>query len=115
MVKLGSINQDTEEGRHCPKCGADWRATEIPREYVEKGHYGHDAPCQKLREWDEGFDENTPCTCPPKFYSRLIGIDRPDYDGVGEWMCPDCDTRWSRWTHEELPGMTQARRHSPTV
>ena len=36
--------------------------------------------------------------------SRIIGIEYEwnhpaHYDGVSEWMCPDCKTRWSRWTN----------------
>ena len=106
MTKLGSRDQDTEEGRHCPKCGFDWRATEIPREYVEKGHYGHSAPCQKKREWDADWNPDEPCACPPRYYSHLVGIEYPyghpkRYDGVSLWMCPSCETCWDRWTREE--------------
>ena len=103
MTMLVSIDQDTEEGRYCPKCGTDWRADQIPVESVEKGWYGHDAPCQKLREWDDGYDETTPCTCPLKYYSNLIGIEiRGKYDGVSIWKCPACNTQWDRWTGQEI-------------
>lgn len=101
---LISTDQDTEEGRFCPQCGTDWRADPIPLEYVTRGDYGHDAPCQKLQVWDDDYDEKTLCTCPPKHYSKLIGIDIPQkYDGVSIWMCPACSTRWDRWTGKEIP------------
>jgi len=40
---------------------------------------------------------------PGTIYSRLIGIEvRGGYDGVNFWECPDCHTRWSRWTGAEV-------------
>jgi hypothetical protein len=36
-------------------------------------------------------------------YSRLVGIEiRGGYDGVSYWECPDCHTRWDRWTGVEV-------------
>ena len=103
ITTLPSTDQDTEEGRWCPKCGADWRASQIPPESVAKGYYGHDEPCQKKREWDDDWDESVHCTCPPRFFSHLIGVEiRGKYDGVSEWMCPACSTRWDRWTRLEI-------------
>lgn len=72
----------------CPECGADWRDKPIPEEYRLSGCYG-------------------PPDTAPTHYSRLIGVeyayDHPHhYDGVSEWMCPDCGARWSRWTEELL-------------
>ena len=100
---LLSTNQDTEDGRYCPKCGADWRAGQIPTESVAKGYYGHEAPCEKKNEWDDGWNPETPCTCPPRYFSHLIGIEiRGKYDGVSEWCCPACSTRWDRWTGREI-------------
>lgn len=38
-----------------------------------------------------------------KEYSRIIGIEiRELYDGVSQWQCPFCKTRWDRWTGEEV-------------
>lgn len=32
---------------------------------------------------------------PPYHWRREIGIEDPDkYDGIWEWMCPDCKGRW---------------------
>lgn len=74
---LVSTDQDTEEGRYCPKCNSDWRSTQIPPTDVAAGYYGHEDPCQKMREWDDGFDASTPCTCPPRYFSCLVGIEIP--------------------------------------
>lgn len=42
-----------------------------------------------------------------KTYSRRTGIEysyrHPDhYDGVSEWMCPECGARRGRWTNNLL-------------
>ena len=42
-------------------------------------------------------------------YSRLIGVEYAygsanRYDGVSEWLCPDCKTRFGRWTGNVLQG-----------
>jgi hypothetical protein len=40
-------------------------------------------------------------------YSHLIGVeygyhDPQHYDGISEWRCPFCNTRWGRWTGKLL-------------
>lgn len=67
----------------CPHCHGDLRAGEIPVEYLEKGYYG---------PWSPGD--------PPRYYSKLIGIEDGTYDGVSWWHCPLCGATWSRWTGE---------------
>ena len=87
----------------CPECGVSWQGQRIDTDYVVQGLYGHNAPCQRKQSWDKDFDDLVPCTCGPRYYHRLIGIelspDHPDhYDGVSCWQCPDCNTRWDRFT-----------------
>lgn len=101
-MPLSSRDVSTEKNRYCPKCAGDWRATQIPLESVEKGHYGHHIPCNKKQSWHDDYDENCPCTCPAQYYSNLIGIEIQGYDGVSLWMCPFCETRWDRWTGKEV-------------
>lgn len=61
--------------------GCDLRAGPISEDALRKGYYG---------EWDG---------VTPQFYSRLIGVEIPGkYDGVSEWLCPDCGVRWDRFT-----------------
>ena len=84
LTVLRSTEVDTEEGRYCPKCKSDWRSGRIPPEYVAKGYYG------------EPTEE-------PRYFSRLIGVELPEkYDGISYWVCPDCGTRWDRWTGKEM-------------
>ena len=87
----------------CPECGADWRSSPIPVEYVLADHYGHVVPC--TRKFMYPVKDTTPCTCPPRYYSRLIGIQLPyddpnHFDGVSFWRCPDCGAQWNRFTEE---------------
>jgi hypothetical protein len=93
----------SDPGRYCPKCHADWRAGEIPRDSVARGSYGHLAPCERQLPWQlmDGAT-NAPCTCPRRYFSHLIGVETPGYDGVSFWMCPACSTRWDRWTGAEV-------------
>lgn len=73
------------DGDECPGCGADLRGPEIPQEYREKGWYG----------------DRT-------HYSRVLGVEYSEgperYDGVSEWVCPDCGRREGRWTGRHLTG-----------
>lgn len=71
----------------CGNCGADLRGKEIPADHVAAGHY---AP---------GVTR----------YSRLVGVEylrgHPGrYDGVSEWVCPDCGYREGRWSGRALVG-----------
>ena len=93
-----TVNSET---RFCPECGADWRASQIPVAYVLSDHYGHEPPCK--REFKYPVPDTEPCTCGPRYYSNLIGIELPYddpkyYDGVSYWMCPACNARWDRFT-----------------
>lgn len=68
----------------CPACGESWQAGRIPEESRAAGHYG---------------DPETA----PTHYSRLIGIESDGhYDGVSQWMCPDCGAKWNRFTGERV-------------
>lgn len=71
---MNKVNSDTKT---CPKCGVSWIAGEIPIEDRE------------------AFGGRT-------HFSHLLGIETEDYDGVSEWQCTFCLTRWNRWTGKEL-------------
>jgi len=63
----------------CPQCGANWKGKSIPKKF--RHLYSKDSTN----------------------FSRLIGIEiRGGYDGVSYWECPDCHTRWDRFTGEKV-------------
>lgn len=65
--------------RFCPECGADWQGKPIPK--------------KDRHNYPKGSTH----------YSRLIGVEiRGGYDGVSYWECPDCHTRWDRFTGEKI-------------
>ena len=66
------------------KNGCKLQGERIPEDYLRAGYYG---------KWDG---------VTPRYYSRLIGVETMDYDGVSEWLCPDCGVRWDRWAGEVL-------------
>lgn len=73
---------DVSELNECPNCGTNWVGQEIPEADRELfGNYTH-------------------------FQRGPIGVEyrstTEDYDGVSEWECPDCKTRWGRWTGKVL-------------
>lgn len=73
------------EEHGCPFCLSDLRAGQIPKDSLLGGYYG---------PWVEGD--------PPRYFSRLVGIETAGYDGVSAWHCPDCGATWSRFTKELL-------------
>lgn len=70
----------------CPHCDVEWK-------------YEHKHP----------DDEKSSAAGKTITYSRLLahqyGYDHPQhYDGVSEWVCPDCRMRWGRWSMKVLIG-----------
>jgi len=56
---------------NCPHCGVSLIGEPIPQELLDKGYYS-------TTHW-----------------RREIGMEYPElYDGVWEWMCPDCNGKW---------------------
>ena len=56
-----------------------------------------------------------PKTCPKCAGLKFTGVQyqgtSQDYDGVSEWLCEGCGTRWGRWTRRELIGGELERRY----
>ena len=75
----------------CPKCAADWDGGDIftafrPQEWCAA------KTDEELREYIRTSYS------PPYKFSRIIGIEFWDkYDGVWEYMCPDCEARFPRF------------------
>jgi hypothetical protein len=79
----------------CPECNADWDAGDIFT-ILRKQDWCKDKSDDALRRYI------TTAYAPPYRFSRLVGIeytlDHPKhYDGVSEWMCPDCKHKWPRF------------------
>lgn len=68
------MNADT---KNCPKCSESWIGGEIHPDD---------------REFFGGKTH----------FSNLMEIETEGYDGISEYMCPFCKTRWNRWTGKEI-------------
>lgn len=84
MAKI-KTNDSVRDLKECPECKASWQGEPIPQEYIDQGLY------------QKGLTH----------YSLLRGIEygypHPErYDGISEWQCPFCSTRWGRWTNKIL-------------
>ena len=90
------------DATECPECHGDWRGEQIDPADLAKGYYGHQAPCLTKRTWDDDYDAAALCTCPPRYYSHLVGVEDGSYDGVSWWLCPFCGAKWNRWTGEPV-------------
>lgn len=89
-----------------PECGREWDY------YVDCNKPGAHGPGEHCE--DEvacSINGCTPHCCGPDGkrgpFSRLLGLEyeygHPQrYDGVSEWICPFCETRWGRWTGKIL-------------
>lgn len=83
--KLLVLGRDFEQGK-CPVCEVNWQGEEIPKESQED--YGD------------------------THFSRVIGIEYGEYnrgmdkkywyDGTSEYVCPDCRSRFGKWTGKIL-------------
>lgn len=79
----------------CPECGADWCSGDI-FDVLRAQDWCKNKSDAELQEYIRQ------CYAPPYKFSRIVGIeyayDHPQhYDGVSEWMCPDCKHKWPRF------------------
>lgn len=72
---MGEVIINGFEG--CPKCKVSWIGTPIP--HASREHYGG----------------NT-------HFKREVGIYDMNRDMTVAWECPDCKTRFDRWTMKEI-------------
>jgi hypothetical protein len=95
------LNEETAKLNHCgncPACGSSWDAGNIFT--VLRGQdWCKDKSDAELRRYIEDHYS------PPFKFSRLVGVeysyDHPKhYDGVSEWMCPDCKHSWPRFKED---------------
>lgn len=74
--------KDPSDWKTCPTCNESLEGEKIPEKY--RNSYGNHT-----------------------HFSKIIGIEyasgEPEsYDGISEYTCPHCKTRWGRWTGKEL-------------
>ena len=63
----------SNEPTNCPHCNNSLLGDPIPQEYIDEGFYSKGST----------------------HWKREIGMEYPErYDGVWEWMCPDCGKTW---------------------
>ena len=89
----------------CPACKADLQGAEIPVE--SRQHYNQGPNGEFLSTAEDYAAVADQLTNPTTHFSRVIGIeysyDHPEHwDGVSEWMCPDCGYREGRFTGNAL-------------
>lgn len=89
---------------NCPKCGVGWWGGNIIDSWKEMRKAGKAYVGVSDAELDERMKE---CYSPPYRWRREIGIEycltKEDYDGISEYRCPDCNTRFGRWTGTIIP------------
>ena len=83
--------------KQCPKCHITWEHEETIYQYFIREGYSE----EKARESAANYG-CTPET-PQHFGKNVIGIENPDeYDGIGYWLCTECETLFDRFTGEEI-------------
>lgn len=98
----------------CERCGSSWQASAIPADSLH--NYNHGPNGEFLRTIEDYLAVADQIENPTTHFSRRIGIEyaygHPHrYDGVSEWLCPDCGHRVNRFTGEPLADDEWATRH----
>jgi len=93
---------ELDEHGKCPECDSDLSAGDIfdvlrPQDWC------------KTKTDEELRAHIQACYSPPHKFSRLVGVEYPyghprRYDGVSEWMCPDCKHSWYRFKPQPKKG-----------
>ena len=80
----------------CPVCGESWNAGTIFDAFRKQ-------ECYNLYTDEELQKKIEKLYSKPYHFSKLIGIEIRDvYDGVSQWQCPFCKSKWDRWTGDLL-------------
>ena len=82
---------------NCPSCDIAWyESSTIYEHFLD--HYGDSAKARSVAA-------NYGCTpeSPKHFGCNVVGIQyRDGYDGVSEWRCKSCKSRFDRWTMKPI-------------
>lgn len=81
--------------KNCPKCSTNWFNGDIFDKMLEQN--GGNVEKAKQSAAHYGWTETN-----KKFFSRLVGIYDYNVDATIEWQCPDCESRWCRYTEKEI-------------
>lgn len=89
---------------NCPKCGISWWGDSILESWKALRDKGEAYVGKTDAELEQYMKDSY---APPYRWRREIGIEymltNEDYDGISEYKCPDCHTRFGRWTGTEIP------------
>jgi hypothetical protein len=81
---------DVSDNEMCPKCSITWIGDPVPEEHKDMYDSDH-------------------------FSINIMGVEygypsAERYDGISEYRCLGCNTRWGRWTGEIIPdGFCESR------
>lgn len=97
----------------CDDCGANMRGAPIPEDSLHC--YNHGPNGEFLATIDDYRAVADQIESPITHFSRIIGIEYPHtspnhWDGVSEWLCPDCGRRKGRFSGKALADDEEERR-----
>lgn len=89
------------EGTTCDGCGADLRGSAIAEDSLHCYNHGPNGEfLATIEDYRASADQ---LDSPTTHYQRVIGVEyQGEYDGVAEWVCPDCGRREGRFTGKVL-------------
>jgi len=92
---------DIDKLTNCPKCNSNWDGGSVLDTFKKQREENYEW-CKGMT--DEQLEEKMKeYYSEPYRWSKLIGVEiQGGYDGVSQWMCPECKARWNRWTGEEI-------------
>lgn len=91
------------DDKKCDGCGADLRGAAIPEESLH--FYNHGPNGELIHSAEEYAAVRDQIENETTHFSRVIGVEYPGgYDGVSEWVCPDCGRREGRFSGKVLTG-----------
>ena len=90
---------------NCPQCGESWNEGSIFEIFINMAKEGDEYWSKFTTEEIEAYVEKN--YSEPYLFSKLVGIEYPYnsnyyYDGISEWRCPHCKSRFNKWTSELL-------------
>ena len=78
----------------CPECNMSWDGGDIFDSFRPQPWFKDKTDEEVMEHVKESYGE-------PYKFSKIVGIEDPKlYDGASWYMCPECNSRWDRWTGE---------------